>query len=88
MSPESLKILEENITAEFGCTPAMGEALTRYMLGEDDSDVFDYLYDRLMDKMPYGTAKARDGDPYSFIADYMEDLFGDLVLELDAQDPS
>lgn len=31
---------------------------------------FDILYEKHMSEMPYGTAKARDGDPYVWLHDY------------------
>ena len=30
---------------------------------------FDYLYEKSSDEMPYGTQKARDGDPYEWLDD-------------------
>lgn len=80
MSPENLSSLTIEIIAEFGCSHEMGEAIARYMDGEDNDDTYEYLYDRLSEKMPYGTAKARDGDPYNWISDYMVDLFGTSIL--------
>lgn len=34
---------------------------------EIEGEVFERLYDYYLDEMPYGTAKARDGDPYEWI---------------------
>ncbi len=40
-------------------------------------DNFDILYDMHMSEMPYGTAKARDGDPYAWLFDlYYGKFFG------------
>lgn len=42
--------------------------------GEELSpELFDKLYDYYLDEMPYGTAKARDGDPYEWIYDKLEE---------------
>jgi hypothetical protein len=37
--------------------------------GELSSHLYDVLYDYYFDDMPYGTKKARDGDPYEWIGD-------------------
>ena len=37
--------------------------------GEMSDDLYHALYDYYFDDMPYGTKKARDGDPYEWIAD-------------------
>jgi len=37
--------------------------------GDMSDDLFHALYDYYFDDMPYGTKKARDGDPYEWIAD-------------------
>ena len=42
-----------------------------------DDKVEDFLYDEFWKDMPYGTAKARTGDPANWIGDKMEDLFSD-----------
>lgn len=36
----------------------------------------DKLYEFYMEDMPYGTAKARDGDPDEFIMKHLEEDFG------------
>jgi len=36
--------------------------------GDLDDDLFSALYDYYFDDMPYGTKKARDGDPYEWVA--------------------
>jgi len=38
-------------------------------------DNFDILYDMHMSDMPYGTAKARDGDPHSWLYDFYYNEF-------------
>ena len=42
--------------------------------GDLDNDLYDALFDYYMDTgdMPYGTAKARDGDPYEWVAQNLE----------------
>lgn len=39
------------------------------------------LYDMLQDEMPYGTRKARDGDPANWIADYFSEMSDDEVQD-------
>jgi len=46
--------------------------------GELSSDLYDALYDYYFDDMPYGTKKARDGDPYEWIGNRFE---ADLGLQ-------
>ena len=42
--------------------------------GDLDDDLYDALFDYYIDtgEMPYGTAKARDGDPYEWVAQNLE----------------
>ena len=43
--------------------------------GELSDHLYDALYDYYFDDMPYGTKKARDGDPYEWIGDrFYQDL--------------
>ena len=45
--------------------------------GELSEHLFDALYDYYFDDMPYGTKKARDGDPYEWIGNqFFKDLGG------------
>ena len=44
--------------------------------GELDDDLFHALYDHYFDDMPYGVKKARDGDPYEWVADRFHDDMG------------
>ena len=44
----------------------------------DDEKLLLDLYGHFQDQMPYGTQKARDGDPDEFIYDALEDM--DLPL--------
>jgi hypothetical protein len=48
----------------------------KFINGEDlDTDLYEALFDYYSDngEMPYGVAKARDGDPYTWIEDRFED---------------
>ena len=48
----------------------------RFLAGEDlDSDLYEALYDYYADagEMPYGIAKAREGDPYQWVSDHFAD---------------
>lgn len=40
------------------------------------SDVFEKLYAELLNEMPYGIAKARDGDPQEWIENWVISHFG------------
>ena len=40
----------------------------------DDTILMEDLYTHFQEQMPYGTQKARDGDPDEFIYDALEDL--------------
>ena len=40
----------------------------------DDPKLMQDLYEHFQEDMPYGTQKARDGDPDEFIYDALEDL--------------
>ena len=40
----------------------------------DDDKLLEDLYGYFQDQMPYGTQKARDGDPHEFIYDALENL--------------
>ena len=43
--------------------------------GQDiPDDLMDKLYAFFVEKMPYGTAKARTGDPHEWISDRIEDI--------------
>lgn len=52
------------------------EQIVAYLVDNADSDdLDDYLYDHFFGEMPYGTQKARDGDPKNWIADRMAEIF-------------
>jgi len=40
----------------------------------DDPKLMEDLYNHFQEDMPYGTQKARDGDPDEFIYDALQDL--------------
>ena len=40
----------------------------------DDDKLLEDLYGHFQDQMPYGTQKARDGDPDEFIYDALQDM--------------
>jgi hypothetical protein len=44
--------------------------------GEIDDDLYHALYDYYFDDMPYGTKKARDGDPYEWVSQRLADELG------------
>ena len=44
--------------------------------GEINDDLYHALYDYYFDDMPYGTKKARDGDPYEWISERLADELG------------
>ena len=46
--------------------------------GELDDNLYDALYDYYFDDMPYGTKKARTGDPYEWVA---QRLYADLGID-------
>ena len=44
---------------------------------EDHMDLHEKLFDYFSDEMPYGTQKARTGDPFNWIFDKLDSLFSD-----------
>lgn len=56
-----------------------GDEIDQLIAGEIDYDALDKdcdfdLYEYFVNDMPYGTAKARDGDPDEFIMDHITEL--------------
>ena len=49
--------------------------------GELDSDLYHALYDYYFDEMPYGVKKARDGDPYEWVSNRLDQDLGHDVEE-------
>jgi len=56
-----------------------------FMRSGDLSDgLYNVLFDYYMDEMPYGTAKARTGDPYEWISDrFHDDMSGGVTEDYD-----
>ena len=50
----------------------------------DNEQLYDELFEYFLEDMPYGTAKARDGDPVEWITMRLEDL--GLLTSADGQD--
>ena len=50
--------------------------------GDMDDNLFHALYDYYFDDMPYGVKKARDGDPYEWVADAFDQAIqhGDIAV--------
>ena len=63
-------------------------ALNKDIEDLDDPKLQEDLYEYFQSDMPYGTAKARDGDPDEWIADrlYELELIGDDVKENDQRE--
>ena len=57
--------------------------LNNFLQFDDDEVVDDVVMDFYMKSnlMPYGVAKARDGDPYAWIAERVEAYFTSLLVE-------
>ena len=51
----------------------------RYMTDEVESALYEYFLGN--GEMPYGIAKARDGDPYTWISDRLEEMGEDEIVE-------
>lgn len=70
--------LRDAIMNEFDLTdssPRVQQIVDYLVSNEDSDDLDDYLYDHFFSEMPYGTQKARDGDPSNWIADRMSEIF-------------
>ena len=64
---------------EAGLTEDDRTRMPSYIEGSDEfygSEAFGKLYDHFCnsEEMPYGVAKARDGDPVVWILDYLDEL--------------
>lgn len=53
----------------------------------DGGDTPTFLYEFYMDDMPYGTAKARDGDPDNWLADHIDSIENDFADEIERGRP-
>ena len=50
---------------------------------EMSDDLFQDLYDYYFDQMPIGTRKARDADPYEWVAErFSEDVYCEMDFKL------
>jgi hypothetical protein len=75
--------LKDAIEGEFDTNAAMTQKIYDYLINNDDDDsVYEFLMDKFSEDMPYGTQKARDGDPHNWIADHMSHMFKDEMKGL------
>lgn len=51
----------------------------------NDGDTPRFVYEDFMEQMPYGTAKARDGDPDNWLADHWDRVLDYYSEELEAE---
>jgi hypothetical protein len=81
-SPMTVTTLLEHFSLE-SIVKRFPKEINDWKQGQDFSDdLFHALYDYYFDEMPYGTKKARDGDPYEWISDRLDqDLGHDEVEE-------
>ena len=72
------KMFEKNITlSEYDTVKKIlikHNVLNKDIEDLDDPILMEDLYNHFQEDMPYGTQKARDGDPDEFIYDALEDL--------------
>jgi hypothetical protein len=84
--PRKLQVIAEGVSFKVS-SPHLAKVLRRFphelaifnTEGELDDDLYHALFDHYTDEgeMPYGVAKARDGDPYNWISDHLyKDLTG------------
>jgi len=77
-----LAVVESVLTDSTGHTldhilNSFGKEVRDFKAGGDlDERLYDALYDYYQDDMPYGTKKARDGDPYEWITDRLDSELG------------
>ncbi len=72
-------VSEATFVAAVSC--GMG-TLTTVTFDDMPADIMEKLMQFYMPMMPYGTAKARTGDPYEFIATELEKLGHDEIIAL------
>jgi hypothetical protein len=82
-----IKMLQAAIALHFGldCEKDQDllQELTDFTLGYDVSEKTDeYLYNHFAPEMPYGTQKARDGDPIEWVVLRMENIFKIQLTEI------
>jgi hypothetical protein len=64
--------------------PGMVDRIIAYMNGDEDNQgTFEFLFNHFSERrlIPYGTQKAQTGDPYEWVADKLNELFGDFLGE-------
>jgi hypothetical protein len=71
------------IKAEFNSSDKQTKEIINYVKGKvepEDMNIetWELLYNHFSNEMPYGTQKARTGDPYQWIANKMNSMFGSL----------
>jgi hypothetical protein len=56
--------------------PIEVDELVAYAEGNADlsTDLYYKVFEHFVDEMPYGTAKARDGDPFEWIGDRLGEM--------------
>ena len=75
--------LLESIQQQLDTSDQMAEMIYAYLVyNEDFDEVDEFLYDRFESEMPYGTRKARTGDPKDWIANHMCHLFREQLKAL------
>lgn len=80
---EKIEALMAELKDDFKCDDDMAEKLVAYLVdNEDDDEVDDLLFSHFESEMPYGTQKARDGDPKNWIANEMERRYSKLTKGL------
>ena len=64
------------VAREFGKDQETSLRIAKWIAGNiDDVEVESILYDHYFDDMPYGTKKARTGDPMNWISDRVSQDF-------------
>lgn len=76
LTAQVMSLLQDSGLTE-GFSPAeISKITTALKSGADISDgLMDKLVDLFIDDMPYGTAKARDGDPYNWVTDHLDSIY-------------
>lgn len=75
-----MKLKEVVGFAKIMLSPEEVAELVQYRQGDNEDEISDELFDKLFNiylnsgEMPYGTAKARTGDPHQWIADKIVDM--------------
>lgn len=65
----------DTLEEHFSCEEM--EKIRRIAVGDvdilDEDELYQKLFEYYFDEMPYGTAKARTGDPYVWVSERLED---------------